>query len=545
MGFPSAVVRSLVATTLATCLSPHGVAEEGNGIAADEILIEYPIVQPADLALGNGFGKAVALEGSTLVASSTGEGLPLILGIPPISIFSGGQGSVYIFERRGSEWLETAKLSKFAGDFGHSLAISGNTLLVGAPNDGISTVLDEGFQIVFIPDPNGGDPFFISATPPGPGAVYVFVRDGSNWHEQAILRPSEGDDGDRFGHSVAIEGDTIVVGAFGEDADSALGETDNSATDSGAAYVYTRAGESWTRQAYLKVSNVNSAANFGASVAISTKTILIGAPGNTELEVSVGGNGNPFPGAAYLFSCEGVDNDRWVETAKLTPLKGAPNDQFGLSVGLSGDTAVIGARHTDSASIYTRDTGTNTWSREARFSGEENSLFGEVVAIEGDTIVVGARRKGEEGAAELFSREDGNWSGGKLLEAADGAQDSGFAESLALSGRSVIVGAYARPFGPEQFAAGGIHVFAPAAAETAGQISSISRRALFTEVSMPIPFGRLVGVAYSTDLAPESWIELGNFFERDGKLVFQDPDLVRLARSRGYYRAFLRPTAAE
>ena len=104
------------------------------------------------------------------------------------------------------------------------------------------------------------------------GAAYVFVRSGSTWSQQAYLKASNTGPNDLFGASVAISGNTVVVGAFGEDS-AATGvngdQTSNSATDSGAAYVFVRSGSTWTQQAYLKASNTGASDFFGISTAIS------------------------------------------------------------------------------------------------------------------------------------------------------------------------------------------------------------------------------------------------------------------------------------
>src|SRR3989454_4439791 len=148
--------------------------------------------------------------------------------------------------------------------FGWSVAISGDTMVIGAPLEDSNATGVNGNQT------NN------SAT--DSGAAYVFVRDGTNWVQEAYLKASNTGASDRFGLSVAISGDTVVVGAIYE-ASNATGvngnQGNNSATDSGAAYIFVRSGTNWTQQAYLKASNTGANDFFGESVAISGDTMVI------------------------------------------------------------------------------------------------------------------------------------------------------------------------------------------------------------------------------------------------------------------------------
>ena len=160
-------------------------------------------------------------------------------------------GSAYVFTRTGTTWTEQAKLTASDGAendmFGGSVAIAGDTIVVGADNK----------------DGNG----FAAR-----GSAYVFTRTGTTWTEQAKLTASDGAAGDEFGHSVAIiDGDTILVGANEDNADG-------NAPDSGSAYVFTGSGSSWTEQAKIMTVSDGAAGNeFGYSVAISGNTVVVGA----------------------------------------------------------------------------------------------------------------------------------------------------------------------------------------------------------------------------------------------------------------------------
>src|SRR5262249_48569900 len=166
------------------------------------------------------------------------------------------------------------------------------------------------------------------------GAAYVFVRNGGAWTQQAYLKASNTDADDLFGFSVAISGDTVVVGAFGEDS-AATGvngnQSDNSKPGSAAAYVFVRNGSTWTQQAYLKASNTDAGDRFGVSVAVSGDTVVVGA--NNESSGATGVNGDQADnsafsaGAAYVFIRSGTV---WSQQAYLKASNTRAGDFFGF-----------------------------------------------------------------------------------------------------------------------------------------------------------------------------------------------------------------------
>ena len=233
-------------------------------------------------------------------------------------------GATYVFVRNGTAWTQQAYLkASQAGDtaFGFSVAISGDTAVVG--NEAPS------------------------------GAAYVFVRTGSTWTQQTLLTASNAETGDFFGGSVAISGDTVVVGAQLE-ASAATGingnESDNSATNAGAAYVFVRNGTTWTQQAYLKASNTEAFDRFGIRAAISGDTAVIGAIGEDSAATGINGNQSDNSatdaGAAYVFVRSG---STWTQQAYLKASNAGAFDDFGYSVAISGGAAVIGAWEESSA----------------------------------------------------------------------------------------------------------------------------------------------------------------------------------------------------
>jgi hypothetical protein len=190
---------------------------------------------------------------------------------------------------------------------GSSVAISGDTMVVGAPGEDSNATSVNGNQL----DNSAGSS----------GAAYVFVRSDTTWSQQAYLKASNTGGGDLFGNSVAISGDTIVVGAPREDS-NATGvndnEADNSALNSGAAYVFVRSGTTWSQHAYLKASNTEAVDSFGGEVAISGDAIVIGAANEDSNATGVNGNQNdnsaPNAGAAYVF---GRSGSTWSQQAYL------------------------------------------------------------------------------------------------------------------------------------------------------------------------------------------------------------------------------------
>ncbi|HMZ20039.1 MAG TPA: choice-of-anchor Q domain-containing protein, partial [Blastocatellia bacterium] len=356
-----------------------------------------------------------------------------------------------------------------AGDaFGLSLAVSGDTVVVGAPNEDSNATGVNGDQ---------SNNFANFA-----GAAYVFVRNGATWSQQAYLKASNAESSDFFGWAVAISGDTVVVGAYGEDS-NATGingnQANNSLTDSGAAYVFVRNGTTWNQQAYLKASNTGGLDFFGKSVSIAGDTAVVGAEQERSNATGVNGDQNNDlavnSGAAYVFVRNGVT---WSQQAYLKASNTESNDFFGTDVAVSGDTVVIGAPVEDSgatgingnqndntigdsgaAYVFVRNSA--VWSQQAYLKASNtgaNDSFGDNVAISGDTVVIGAYRESsnatgvngdqnnnaasEAGAAYVFVRSGATWSQQAYLKASNTGDDDRFGKAVAVAGDLVVVGAY-------------------------------------------------------------------------------------------------------
>ncbi len=340
---------------------------------------------------------------------------------------SDGSGSVFVFVRSGTTWVQQAYLkASNAGpndNFASSVAISGDTVVVGAPNEDSNAVGVNG---------NGADN---SAT--NSGAVYVFVRNETTWTQQAYLKASNTQPNDNFGRSVAISGDTVVVGAPNEDS-NAVGLNGNGADNSaGAAYVFVRSGTTWTQQAYLKASNTDANAHFGGSVAIANNnTVVVGAvleasttgeKGNNAsinhiylegsilaAQVHLKGNGNQAdsgvsgPSAAYIFVHNGTawtqqayvnaskykeeaDSMGYIETLATDMVVVGPDEEDGNAIGANCYGANNGAPDSGAAFVFTRN-GT-TWVQQAYLKADE-AHFGTSVAVSGRTVVIGTSSSG-------------------------------------------------------------------------------------------------------------------------------------------------------
>ncbi|MCW5970329.1 MAG: putative Ig domain-containing protein [Blastocatellales bacterium] len=325
-------------------------------------------------------------------------------------------------------WGEVRKLTasdRAVGDrFGWSVGISGDTVVAGAFGD----------------DSNRG-------------AAYIYERNkggADNWGEVKKLTASDGAAGDLFGISVSISGDTVVVGAYGDD------------TFIGAAYIYERnkngmapAAENWGEVKKLTASDGTAAEFFGYSVGISGDTVVVAAIGDDSNR-----------GAAYIYERNkgvmGPEAENWGEVKKLTASDRASEDRFGFSVSISGDTVVVGASGDDSnrgaAYIYERNKNgmaptAENWGEVKKLTasdGASEDRFGWSVGISGDTVVVGAEGDdSNRGSAYIYERNKNgmapaaeNWGEVKKLTASDGAAGDLFGYSVGISGDTVVVGAY-------------------------------------------------------------------------------------------------------
>ncbi|MBP46992.1 MAG: hypothetical protein CMH53_03555, partial [Myxococcales bacterium] len=271
------------------------------------------------------------------------------------------------------------------------------------------------------------------------GSAYVYERqkDGS-WAQAAKLLAKDGAEKDNFGFSVAISGDRIVVGARLDD---------DKGSSSGSAYVYERqANGTWTQAAKLRAKDGAANDFFGYSVAISGDRLVVGANGDDDKGIG--------SGSAYVYELQA--KGAWTQTAKLLAKDGAASDVFGQAVAISGSRVVVGANGDDdkgsnsgSAYVYERqDSG--IWTQAAKLvakDGAASDYFGRSVAISGDRVVAGARYDDDKGfnsgSAYVYERQkNGSWTQAAKLLAKDGAASDYFGYSVSISGGRIVVGAY-------------------------------------------------------------------------------------------------------
>ena len=271
------------------------------------------------------------------------------------------------------------------------------------------------------------------------GAAYIFERNRSGkWAETAKLIPQDGELNDQFGDSVALHGDTALVGSRLDD---------DNGNNSGAVYIFERdSSGKWAETAKLLPHDGQSGDRFGTSIAFHGDTALVSADGDDD-----NGNGS---GAAYIFKRNSAKN--WTQTAKLIPGDGEENDLFGRAVALDRDTALIGSYADDesgydsgSAYVFERD-GAGGWKETAKLLPRDRQAFdhfGYAVALERDTALVGAYQDDESGydsgSAYIFERNgENNWKEIVKLAPQDGSIGDKFGVSVALDGDTALVGAY-------------------------------------------------------------------------------------------------------
>jgi hypothetical protein len=315
------------------------------------------------------FGSSVAVSGTTAVVGAFRH--------------ASKAGQAYVFTETTTGWKQVVTLKgsdTVAGDeFGYSVAISGTTAVVGAPDHARS------------------------------GGAYVFTETTTGWKQVAELTGSDSSQGDGFGYSVAISGTTIVVGALAH------------AEGGGSVYVFARAASGWTQVAELKGSDTVEGNQFGSSVAVAGTTAIIGDDPYAEGK-----------SRAYVFTKTAT---HWKQVAEL---KGFGGDIFGDSVAISGTTAVVGAA--DQAYVFTNTAVGWKQVAELKGAGGVYELFGSSVAVSGSTVVVGAYGYANMvGQAYVFTKTGATWKGAAELTGSGTLEQFGI--SVAISGTTAVVGA--------------------------------------------------------------------------------------------------------
>lgn len=348
------------------------------------------------------YGADTAIDGDTLVVGSNSTERGRLLA-----------GAAYVFVRSGTDWILQAKL--VPNDpvaihfFGWAVAISGDTIVVGAAGDNFAGTYS--------------------------GAAYIFERTGTTWTQRAKLIPSDTRAGDEFGTSVAIHGNTVVVGANNHD---------DGAANAGAAFVFVRHGNHWTQQAELRAPDPSVEALFGLSVAVHGDRIAVGAIYDDERATDAG--------ATYLYKRTGA---HWALDTKLTASDAAAGNTFGFALSIKGDRVLVGASDYGDVSgrpggAYVYELDGSNWVEVQKLTaaappGPGFHGFGVSVALGDDLIVIGAHGDDQlgtnTGAAYVFERVGGTWTQQRKILSPQPATGGEFAVAVALDGNYAVFGA--------------------------------------------------------------------------------------------------------
>lgn len=447
--------------------NPTGCTDSSVVIVGGTLEASIGYLKSSETTAGDEFGYSIDIstDGNTLAVGAIKAGSP-----------GTEYGAVNVFVRSGATWVQqsivrpqvrTPSDRTHEDYFGHSVSLSsdGNTLAVGAINeDGNGTKIN--------------DDATDDGTNDNSGAAYIFTRTGDTWVQKAYVKASNSDAGDAFGWAVSLssDGSTLAVSAISEASNatgvSSVASINNSLISPGAVYIFSRTGDAWAHQAYVKASNTGAGDAFGSSISLSANgnTLAVGAI-NEEIK----------QGAVYMYN-RTISN--WSPGSMLKPTRTESGDLFGSSVSLSsdGNTLAIAAKHEDSSSqvINVGDdingasfsgaayvfnfTGTS-WSQTAYIKAKNSGSFdrfGQSVSLSsgGDMLAVGARLEegsnkgidGEDnddifnsGAAYIFTLNGTTWSQQAYVKARNPDIRDQFGYSVSLSGDGITL-AIGAPF---------------------------------------------------------------------------------------------------
>jgi hypothetical protein len=371
-------------------------------------------VLASDGASGDLFGFRVLVSGNSAFVAA-----PAPLNHP---------GKVYVFANVSGTWTEMQQIAatpsvapppNWSDFFGWSLSLSGDTLLVGAP---------EVFNQMFGPV----------------GGAYVFVNAGGTWTQQQELLGADAGSFDWVGSSIALTGDTAFVGA------------PNHSGNMGEVHIYTRSGTTWTEGTPLVASDgtAGDAHQFGGAVKTDGTTLLVGAPGP-----DFSSSGAYAPGEAYVFTNTG---GTWTQAQILEPDDSADGDQFGFSLALDGSTAIVGTpaanigANLHQGAVYAFDGSTGTWTQSTKIvadDGAEYDQFGQSVAMQGGNALVGQWSHNDDlggtqpppkpGTVYLYSAGRGQWNLSNEFHAGDASNGDSYGWDVGIDGTTLLIGSQA------------------------------------------------------------------------------------------------------
>jgi hypothetical protein len=436
------------------------------------------------------FGTEVAIDGDTLAVGAFDEASAATGVNPPggqADNSAPGAGAVYVFRRSGATWVQEAYIKASNAEandhFGASVSLSGDTLAVGA--------FGEASAATGVNPPNGQ----ADNSAPGAGAVYVFERSGGGWTQTAYIKASNPSAGDGLGNEVRLVGDLLATGALGEASgiggvDTPGAQTDKSAPQAGAVYLFRNHNGDWVQEAYVKASNPRAGAQCGETLALSPTehTLAVGCPGEPSAATGVDAPGGqmdtsaPKAGAVYVFANGGGFISVWQQQAYVKASNTGANDQFGISVVATDELLVVGAigeasaavgidpiggqsdnSATSAGAVYAFRNLGGTWSQEAYIKASNaraRSQFGNTLAMSGDVLVVAAQDEdsgasgvdppggealtgaSQTGAVYVYTRELGVWAKRSYVKASNARIGAFFGSWLAISGDTLVIAAF-------------------------------------------------------------------------------------------------------
>lgn len=491
----------------------NGATASSNNLASDSGAVyvykrtgatwaQESFIKASNSGSGDWFGYSVSVDNDTLAVTAVNEDsnqTTITNGTTASSDESAASaGAAYIYvresigdmnqdstpERVGIHQQAYIKASnaEASDQFGSSVSLSGDTLAVGA--------LDEDSNQTTIT--NGTTASGNNSTSDS-GAVYVYKRTGTTWAQEAYIKAANAGASDRFGWSLNLSQDTLTVGAYYEDSsqttitNGTTASSDNSASDSGAVYVYKRTGTTWAQEAYVKAANANAGDQFGNSISISGDTLTVGAFGERSNQTTItngtsasSDNSAIGSGAVYVYKRSGTS---WAQEAYIKAVNSEAFDYFGYSVSLSGDTLTVGAYNedssqttitngttassdnlaSDSGAVYVYKRTGIAWAQEAYIKAANvgtEDRFGWSVSVSGDTIAAGALEESsnqttitngttassddsafQSGAVYVYKRTGTTWVQEAYIKAANAEEDDRFGYSVSISGDTLAVGA--------------------------------------------------------------------------------------------------------
>jgi FG-GAP repeat len=402
-------------------------------------------VKASNAQTSDRFGISLALsgDGNTLAVGATLEDSGARgVGANQADNSADSAGAVYVFARTDTRWSQQAYIKASNADaadqFGWSLALSndGNTLAVGAQGEGSAA------SGINPPSPagsggTGGGQEDNSAA--DAGAAYVFVRQGATWAQQAYIKSSNAQGGDRFGFSITLsaDGNTLAVGSYDEDggASGVNGVVNEEAPGSGAAYVFLRQGTTWKQEAYVKQSTTVRNSALGSAIALSAdgNTLAIGAVDETSLTRGIDGDetskqdNTVSAGAIYVY---GRTGDGWRRQAYVKSFNIGPTDLFGMRLALSRDGSVLAAgapgqsgggrgfkanpqdfTAPESGAVYVFLRSAGRWTQHAYIkapNAEAFDQFGSGVALSADGATMAVAANGEDSGSGIDGNQNDN-----------------------------------------------------------------------------------------------------------------------------------------